>query len=247
MANLTFADSHNIVAYMEKSAENTDFVEIVDFLNANPIKYALTVSLTIYVSYIEQFWSTAKTKTINNKTQIHAKVDGKTIVIIESSVKSDLQFNDEDDEIDYEERGDKVERAATNAASLDVEQDSGTINKTQSTVIPNEPIPQGTGSGGSPRRQDTYWGTDLLILGLRGCLNSPMNHLSQELTHMEVGRTVGKEEKVKNSTPQEEGRNDLDERISFVQDAEIQRSTAEPSTPPTTTTTVIEDEDLIIA
>nr|GFA33844.1 ribonuclease H-like domain, reverse transcriptase, RNA-dependent DNA polymerase [Tanacetum cinerariifolium] len=42
--------------------ENADFAEIVDFLNANPIRYALTVSPTIYVSYIEQFWSTAKTK-----------------------------------------------------------------------------------------------------------------------------------------------------------------------------------------
>nr|GEZ98516.1 hypothetical protein [Tanacetum cinerariifolium] len=55
----------------------------------------------------------------------------------------------------HEERGDKVEWATTTAASLDAEQDSGTINRTQSTAIPNEPIPQGTGSGGSPRCQDT--------------------------------------------------------------------------------------------
>nr|GFB09317.1 hypothetical protein [Tanacetum cinerariifolium] len=66
----------------------------------------------------------------------------------------------------HEERGDRVERAATTAASLDAEQDSGS----------------------SPRRQDTILGTDLLKLGLRGCLNSPMNHLSQELTNLKVGR-----------------------------------------------------------
>ncbi|GJW66901.1 hypothetical protein Tco_0121325 [Tanacetum coccineum] len=47
-----------------------------DFLNAHPIGYALTVNPTIYVSYIEQFWSTAKAKTINEETQIHATVDG---------------------------------------------------------------------------------------------------------------------------------------------------------------------------
>nr|GEV01479.1 retrovirus-related Pol polyprotein from transposon 17.6 [Tanacetum cinerariifolium] len=41
MANLTFADSHNMVAYLETSAENADFAEIVDFLNASPIRYAL--------------------------------------------------------------------------------------------------------------------------------------------------------------------------------------------------------------
>ncbi|GJZ29455.1 hypothetical protein Tco_0574102 [Tanacetum coccineum] len=96
MEALKFADSHNMVAYLDKSTENADFDEIVDFLNANPIRYALTVSPTIYVSYIEQFWSTAKTKTVNNETQIRAKVDGKTIVITESSVRRDLHFNDED-------------------------------------------------------------------------------------------------------------------------------------------------------
>ncbi|GJW23484.1 hypothetical protein Tco_0034106 [Tanacetum coccineum] len=96
MAGLNFADSHNMVAYLEKSTENADFAEIVDFLNSNPIRYALTVSPTIYVSCIEQFWSTTKTKIVNNETQIHAKVEGKTIVISESSVRRDLQFDDED-------------------------------------------------------------------------------------------------------------------------------------------------------
>ncbi|GJT69926.1 hypothetical protein Tco_1029212 [Tanacetum coccineum] len=96
MADLTFADSHNMVAYLEKSEDNADFAEIVDFLNASPIRYALTVSPTVYVSYIEQFWSTAKIKTVNNETQIRAKVDGKTIVITESSVRRDLHFDDED-------------------------------------------------------------------------------------------------------------------------------------------------------
>ncbi|GKF42606.1 hypothetical protein Tco_0125948 [Tanacetum coccineum] len=96
MADLTFADSHNMVVYLEKSEDNVDFAEIVDFLNASPIRYALTVSPTIYVSYIEQFWSTAKIKPINNETQICAKVDGNTIVITESFVTKDLHFNDED-------------------------------------------------------------------------------------------------------------------------------------------------------
>ncbi|GJX18288.1 retrovirus-related pol polyprotein from transposon TNT 1-94 [Tanacetum coccineum] len=39
---LKFVDSHNMVAYLQKSTENADFDEIVDFLNANPIRYALT-------------------------------------------------------------------------------------------------------------------------------------------------------------------------------------------------------------
>ncbi|GJV80939.1 hypothetical protein Tco_1516809 [Tanacetum coccineum] len=161
-------------------------------------RYSLTISPTIYASYIEQFWATAKSKIVNNEMQIHAKVDGKTIVISESSVRSNLHFNDEDgvtsltnskilenlalmgyeivsdkltfkklsfplngivedegsgqpskpqppsstappsqeeqssgppekvsDEAVHKELGDRVERAATTAASLDEEQDSG--------------------------------------------------------------------------------------------------------------------------
>ncbi|GJU61247.1 hypothetical protein Tco_1243082 [Tanacetum coccineum] len=38
MAGLNFANSHNMVAYLEKSTKNADFAEIVDFLNANPIR-----------------------------------------------------------------------------------------------------------------------------------------------------------------------------------------------------------------
>ncbi|GJR01669.1 hypothetical protein Tco_0524653 [Tanacetum coccineum] len=44
MAALTFADSYNMVAYLEKSESNADFAEIVDFLNASSIRYALNSS-----------------------------------------------------------------------------------------------------------------------------------------------------------------------------------------------------------
>ncbi|GJX70145.1 putative ribonuclease H-like domain-containing protein [Tanacetum coccineum] len=72
---------------------NANFHQIVDFLNASTIRYSLTISPAIYASYIEQFWSTAKTKIVNNETQIHAKVDGKTIVISETSVRSNLRVD----------------------------------------------------------------------------------------------------------------------------------------------------------
>ncbi|GKE26268.1 hypothetical protein Tco_1441652, partial [Tanacetum coccineum] len=62
------------------------------------------------------------------------------------------------DETIHEERGDSVERAVTTATSLDVEQDNGNINRTQSAAIPNDPFPQEISSGGSPMRQDTILG-----------------------------------------------------------------------------------------
>ncbi|GJY98377.1 putative ribonuclease H-like domain-containing protein, partial [Tanacetum coccineum] len=58
--------------------------------------YALTANHAIYISCIEQFWSTVKAKTINGEEQLHALVDGKKIVITESSIRRDLQLADEE-------------------------------------------------------------------------------------------------------------------------------------------------------
>ncbi|GJR71590.1 hypothetical protein Tco_0083955 [Tanacetum coccineum] len=63
------------------------------------------------------------------------------------------------DEAVYEEWDDRVERDITTAASLDAEQASGNINMTQFTAIPNVPLPQGIGVGGSPRCQKSIGGS----------------------------------------------------------------------------------------
>nr|GEV89754.1 hypothetical protein [Tanacetum cinerariifolium] len=75
MAKLPFCDYHNMVAILEKTEHNTDFYQIVDFLEASHIRYALTISPTIYVSHIRQSWSTARIKTTNQETKILATVD----------------------------------------------------------------------------------------------------------------------------------------------------------------------------
>ncbi|GJR34676.1 hypothetical protein Tco_1210360 [Tanacetum coccineum] len=226
MEALKFTDSHNMVAYLDKSMKNANFDEIVDFLNANPIRYSLTVSPTIYVSYIEQFWSTTKTKIVNNETQIHAKVDGKTIVITKSSVRRDLHFNDEDDETVHKERGDSVEKVTTTTTSLDAEHGSGNINRTQSTAIPNDPFPQGTGSGGSPKRQDTILGIRPAQTRFKRVLSLENIKTSQDLEITNPKKRVKKlENKTKSRTPQLKRRNEIDqeEGIScFQEDAETQ-------------------------
>nr|GFA58496.1 hypothetical protein [Tanacetum cinerariifolium] len=71
------------------------FEQIIDFLNANPIKYDLTVNPTIYTLCIKQVWVTANTKNINGEAQIHAKVDGKKVIISEATIRRDLKFEDE--------------------------------------------------------------------------------------------------------------------------------------------------------
>ncbi|GJT26855.1 hypothetical protein Tco_0907130 [Tanacetum coccineum] len=85
-----------MVAFLSKSAESKGFEQIVGFLNAYPIRYALTINPTIYTSCIEQFWATAKVKTINGEVQLQALVDGKKIIVTEASVRRNLQLNDEE-------------------------------------------------------------------------------------------------------------------------------------------------------
>nr|GEW55196.1 hypothetical protein [Tanacetum cinerariifolium] len=87
-----------------------------------------------------KFWNTPTSKTINSVKQIHAIVDGKAVVISESSVRRE---------------GDRVERGITTDASLKAAQASDNILKTHTTTMPNVDIPQGIDTGGSPRHQET--------------------------------------------------------------------------------------------
>ncbi|GJU93914.1 putative ribonuclease H-like domain-containing protein [Tanacetum coccineum] len=83
--------------------------------------------------------------------RLHALVDGKKIIITEASVRRDLQLADGEDEAAHKELGDSLVRAATTSSSLETEQDSGNINKTQSKATPNKSSSLGTTSGGGPR------------------------------------------------------------------------------------------------
>ncbi|GJW87461.1 hypothetical protein Tco_0162801 [Tanacetum coccineum] len=94
MSDLKFADTHNLVVFLEKPTESERFQEIVDFLNANLIKYALTLNPTIYYSCVKQFWDTVKAKTVNGKVQLQALVDKKKVIITESTIRRDLQLED---------------------------------------------------------------------------------------------------------------------------------------------------------
>ncbi|GJU45514.1 hypothetical protein Tco_1202780 [Tanacetum coccineum] len=97
MANLDFGDKHNMVAYLQKSEGSEGFHLIIDFLTASHIRYALTESLTIYVSLIEQFWQTASASTLENgDMEITATIDGKVKVVSEASIRRHLKLEDSD-------------------------------------------------------------------------------------------------------------------------------------------------------
>ncbi|GJS05297.1 hypothetical protein Tco_0321805 [Tanacetum coccineum] len=96
MAGLEFCPKHNMVAYLEKMDGNTEFHQIMDFLTCSSIYYALTVSPIVSTSFVEQFWTTAKSRTVNNTSYIDATVAGKPVTISKASIRSDLLFDDDD-------------------------------------------------------------------------------------------------------------------------------------------------------
>ncbi|GJT84484.1 retrovirus-related pol polyprotein from transposon TNT 1-94 [Tanacetum coccineum] len=95
------------------------------------------------------------------------------------------------DEAVYKERGDSLVRAATTAFSLEAEQDSGNIDKTQSKVTLNEPSFPGTSSGSGPRGNTLRSGKDSLKLKelMELCTN-----LQQRVLDLEKIKTTQAEE-----------------------------------------------------
>nr|GEZ54068.1 xylulose kinase-1 [Tanacetum cinerariifolium] len=84
-----------MIAILDKYKQNTDFHQIVDFVEASHIRYALTFNPTVYVSHIRQFWSTARVETSDEETKILATVDGMPRTISESSIRRNIKLNDE--------------------------------------------------------------------------------------------------------------------------------------------------------
>ncbi|GJW22325.1 hypothetical protein Tco_0032947 [Tanacetum coccineum] len=84
----------DLFAFLSKPAESEGFEQIIDFLNATPIKYALTINPTIYASGIEKFWAIVKAITVNGEVQLQALVDKKKVIITESTITRDLCLED---------------------------------------------------------------------------------------------------------------------------------------------------------
>nr|GEY50455.1 hypothetical protein [Tanacetum cinerariifolium] len=89
-----FADTHNVVAILEKSDAADGFEQIIDFLSGSYIHYALTVNPHIYISCIKQFWNTASVNRSDDVTRLQALVDRKKFLISEAVIHKILQLDD---------------------------------------------------------------------------------------------------------------------------------------------------------
>nr|GEY20336.1 hypothetical protein [Tanacetum cinerariifolium] len=76
--------------------ESEGFEQIIDFLNAHVIKYALMVNPTIYVSCIKQFWTSVSIKKSNDVVRLQALIDRNKVIITEDSIRQALRLDDAD-------------------------------------------------------------------------------------------------------------------------------------------------------
>nr|GEW56441.1 xylulose kinase-1 [Tanacetum cinerariifolium] len=93
MAALRYRDEHNKVGYLLKPTGSDDYHQIIDFLRASYIRYALTHNLIIFDSLVKQLWSTATL--ISPKLgppAIQATIDKTPYTITEDLVRSRLQL-----------------------------------------------------------------------------------------------------------------------------------------------------------
>ncbi|GJU71170.1 hypothetical protein Tco_1262575 [Tanacetum coccineum] len=241
-----------MVAFLTKTEGNDDFADIVDFLNASSIRYSLTVNPTVYVSYIKQFWSTAKTKTANNETQIYAKVAGKSVVVTESSVRSDLQFNDEDGATCLTNcliiplHGKYT--IHTILQLLEFQNHAWTEFTTNLSDIPSSSQPQKTQKHRKGRKLSN------MVLDLEKAMTDQAKEkrkrsrtqglkLFKIEDDFDVGFNVVRDEGI---THVEGDAEQVVIAAAKVVNAGVSVSTAEPKTPPTTTTTLLEDDEVTV-
>nr|GEY68562.1 hypothetical protein [Tanacetum cinerariifolium] len=69
----------------------------VDAQGRSKVNTAGSKLMLLGIHLLLLFWSTAMAKTINEEEHIHARVDGKKVIITEASIRRDLQLADEED------------------------------------------------------------------------------------------------------------------------------------------------------
>ncbi|GJU10066.1 hypothetical protein Tco_1132462 [Tanacetum coccineum] len=82
-----------MIAYLQKSEGSEGFHQIIDFLNASHIQYALIENPTIYASFIKQFWRTATARTsATGEVELIATINGQEKTITEASLRRHLKL-----------------------------------------------------------------------------------------------------------------------------------------------------------
>nr|GEW09886.1 synaptobrevin, longin-like domain protein [Tanacetum cinerariifolium] len=93
MAALKYKEEHNKVGYLLKPTGSDDYHQIIDFLSAFHIRYALTTNPIIFDSLVKQFWSMATLRAPElGPPAILATIDKTPYTITEELVRIRLQL-----------------------------------------------------------------------------------------------------------------------------------------------------------
>nr|GEV21479.1 hypothetical protein [Tanacetum cinerariifolium] len=232
MANLTFADSHNTVAYLEKSAENADFAEIADFLNANPIRPAQTRLDRLSKQSHEPPLSRVNTLRSEDDImqpmelmELCIKLSDIVLALENTKIAQDLEINHLKKRVKRLEkkRNSRTPQLKRRLFKVRIESSAEKSLGDQEDASNQERNDQDEGI--------SFVQDDAKIQGRYGH-DTEINTASTSITIASINITTV-EPVTTVSAP--------------ITTTGVSISTAEPSTPLTTTTTVIEDEDPIIA
>ena len=91
-----------MIANLLKTPANAQFHQIIDFLTGSSINYSLLVNPDIIGPWIQEFWRTAEHIEQEDESVITATVAGRSIRITENQIREDLQFNDEEGVITFD-------------------------------------------------------------------------------------------------------------------------------------------------
>nr|GEU57414.1 hypothetical protein [Tanacetum cinerariifolium] len=227
-----------MVAFFKKPQGSEDFHQIVDYLNASHIRRHLklaeadgistlptteTSEQLAFIGYVTDSnkLTFQKGMDVANITRKRPKPDknkhenGKSTqeprIIKKSQPWSTLSNvpSSVADEAITKEIHDGLGRATTSASSLEAEQGSGNISKTQTKATPYGPSSPRTSSEGGLGFHVTM-GVVLFRLGLKGYLTCPMNHHSEK----DQEASLYKEDYPKHGRMNKEI--DEDENVNFV-------------------------------
>ncbi|GJY24068.1 hypothetical protein Tco_0397726 [Tanacetum coccineum] len=96
MAALKYKDDHNKIAYLGRERGCEDFTDILSYLDHSPLRYALTHDPpVVFDSLVKQFWATAVVRpNAAGSHDLVATIDGREVVVTESLIRTQLQFDD---------------------------------------------------------------------------------------------------------------------------------------------------------
>ncbi|KAJ9551529.1 hypothetical protein OSB04_015574 [Centaurea solstitialis] len=95
MASLTFVKDHNKVGYISKGGDSEGFEDIVDFLASSHNAHAATITSSIYIQHMQDFWMNGVVQEEDGVKRIQTTICGLSLTLTPAKIRHHLQLNDE--------------------------------------------------------------------------------------------------------------------------------------------------------